>query len=137
MTKLKLIILVIIISFLGSCKISKPLSESKNWLDGNWSGIGHQIDIKEDNQWTIELKINTKEDLYNISYPSLNCSGKWELMKYSGTQATFKEVIDNNIIDCVENGIIIISKIDNSRVSFSYFYVGDKKASAFTTLEKK
>ncbi|WP_299438363.1 hypothetical protein [uncultured Aquimarina sp.] len=142
MTNYKLIIIVFSFLYLGSCGIhNKSYSKNKNWLEGTWTGIAFQIDLSEDNQWTIELDIDIEKETYNISYPSLNCSGNWKLIKYSEDQATFMEVIKNNTSVCIEHGIIILSKIDNERVLYSYFYndgvnSDGKKATAFSTLEK-
>ncbi|WP_299245186.1 hypothetical protein [uncultured Aquimarina sp.] len=136
------IIMVFSFLYLGSCGINnKSYSKNKNWLEGKWTGIAFQIDLTEDNQWTIELEIDIKKETYNISYPSLNCSGNWKLTKYSKDQATFEEIIKNNTSVCIERGIVILSKIDNERVLYSYFYTDGinndgKKASAFSTLEK-
>lgn len=134
------LLLLFSLSILGSCgTLNKSFSKNKNWLDGNWTGIGYQIDLKEDNQWTIALEI--EKGSYNISYPSLDCSGKWKLTKYSEDQATFIEVIEKNTSTCTNNGKIILSKIDNKRILYSYFYNDGinndgKKAMAFSTLEK-
>lgn len=142
MTSFKLILITFTLLILGSCGIhNKSFSENKNWLEGKWTGKAFQIDLTEDNQWTIELDVNIKKEIYNISYPSLNCSGKWKLIKYSKDQATFKEVIENNTTVCIKHGIIILSKIDNRRVLYSYFYNDGinndgTKAAAFSTLEK-
>ena len=143
MIKYKLIVIIFSFFLITSCGVSNTsFTKNKNWLEGQWTGAAFQIDLSEDNQWTIELEIDVKEEIYNISYPSLNCSGKWELIKCSKDQATFKEIIENNTTVCIEKGVIILSKIDENRVLYSYFYndginSDGKKASAFSTLEKK
>lgn len=136
--------LIVVFSFfiIAGCGINNTsFSKNKNWLEGTWTGTAFQIDLSEDNQWTVEVKIDTKKETYSISYPSLNCTGKWELIKYSEDQATFNEVIENNIDVCIEKGVVILSKIDQNRVIYSYFYndvvnSDGTKASAFSTLEK-
>lgn len=139
--KLNNIIILIFATTLIGCGINKTLIKKNSWLDGNWMGIGYQIDIKEDNKWLIQLEIDADKRIYNITYPSLNCSGKWKLIKYSNDQATFEEVIENNTINCIDKGTIILSKIDTERIIFAYFYNeeidDDKIAYAYSTLERK
>jgi len=144
MKKLKVLLVVSSFLIIGSCGVNNTAlsKKNKNWLEGQWTGLAFQIDIKEDNQWTIQLEIDIQKETYNITYPSLSCSGRWELIKYSGEQATFNEIIENNTGACIERGTIILFKIDDNRVLFSYFYSDGvysdgKKASAFATLEKK
>ncbi len=137
-----IIIITLLITSTG-CKISKQISQHKiSWLNGTWQGTGYQIDLENDNEWSILLEIDTNNQLYTIAYPSLNCSGKWKLIKSSKDQATFEELIELNTVDCTQNGKVILSKVDDDHVIFSYFYTNTKfgntkKASVFSTLEKQ
>ncbi len=143
MMKFKLIVVMFSFFLIASCGVgNNNVIKNKHWLEGQWTGTAFQIDLSEDNQWTIELEINVKKEIYNISYPSLKCSGEWELIKCSKNQATFREIIKNNTTVCIEKGVIILSKIDKNLVLYSYFYndginSDGRKASAFSTLEKK
>ncbi|ADV47613.1 hypothetical protein Celal_0267 [Cellulophaga algicola DSM 14237] len=137
----KCIVLLFSLFLLTSCGVSNKSSvKNKKWLEGKWTGIGYQTDLQEASQWTIALDI--EKGNYNISYPSLYCAGKWKLTKYSEDQATFTELIENNTTTCIKNGTIILTKIDETRILYSYFYNDGinndgKKAAAFSTLEKQ
>ncbi|WP_158973629.1 hypothetical protein [Cellulophaga sp. L1A9] len=141
MSNFKFIVTVFSLALLASCGVSHTsISKNKKWLEGKWTGIGYQTDLTEASQWTIVLNIENGN--YNITYPSLDCSGKWKLAKYSADQATFTELIENNTSTCIKEGTIILSKIDENRILYSYFYNDGinndgKKAAAFSTLEKE
>ena len=138
MNNFKLIVFLTCFFILNGCSThKKSFLRNKPWFEGKWTGVGFQIDLEHDNTWDIELEIDAKKEIYTISYPSLNCSGKFILIKHSKEQATFKEVIEKITIDCVKEGIVILSKIDDNLTLYSYFYKDGKKASAFSTLEKK
>ncbi|MGB1039255.1 MAG: hypothetical protein ACPGVD_00105 [Flavobacteriales bacterium] len=131
---------VILISFftLSGCtnrsKIKK--SSSSSWIDGLWQGTGYQIDLENDNQWSISLKIDSKRNIYTINYLSIPCRGQWELISISDEQAFFKETIHKGRNLCVNKGKIVLSKIDENTLIYSFFNPGEKKANAFSTLIK-
>ena len=136
----KSIFTITILSLFISCSTLKSTSFKSSWLNGNWKGTGFQIDRDIDNTWDIVLQINSKEESYDISYPSIPCNGKWEIIEISAERAVFREhITDNN--QCVSGGEVLISKLDNNRIIFSYYYAegvysGNEKANAFATLIK-
>ena len=136
----KSILIITILSLFISCSALKSTSSKSSWLNGNWKGTGFQVDRDIDNTWDIVLNINSKNKSYDISYPSIPCSGKWKLIEISAERAVFTEsIIQDN--GCVNGGKVLLSKLDNNRIIFSYYYPdgvysGSEKANAFATLIK-
>lgn len=50
--------------------------------------------------------------------------------------AQFTETITDGIMSCANGGIIIITKIDNNYITYSYFLPGTKALDSFSTLQK-
>ncbi len=89
------------------------------WLNGDWSGVGYQISTHE--SWTMEVKSKAKLRKIQINYPSLNCQGEWVLQKGNKHRAVFKEVITHGKEFCLDQGMVIITKVDDNHISYSYF----------------
>lgn len=113
-------------------------NDSIEWLNGRWEGVGCQLDLEENNTWSINLEVSVDEQLYKVDYPSLECYGKWELIEYTSNRAVFDEIILRNTNDCIERGTVIITKVDNNHISFSYYIAEEEEeVLAFSTLKRK
>lgn len=131
MLRTYLLIFSILIS-VSSCKSSKL---GKSGFNGKWKGTGYQKDVTEESTWSIITEIDLKKEEFQISYPSLNCSGQWKLLKISKNKAVFKETIDNEKM-CTNHGIIILTKVDKNHISFSYYRQNEHTVSSFSTLKR-
>ncbi len=111
---------------------------SIKWLNGEWEGVGCQLDMEDNDTWFINLEIDIDKQLFDIEYPSLGCAGNWELIDYSSDRAIFNELItENDKNDCIEKGTVILTKVDEKHISFSYYIYSDKDVLAFSTLRRK
>ncbi|MFK7949772.1 MAG: hypothetical protein AB8G11_19435 [Saprospiraceae bacterium] len=106
---------------------------STNWLKGEWEGVGYQLNSS--GSWSIQLKVN--DDRYSIAYPSLECSGNWQLQKESDMKLEFIETITKGTDKCVNKGRIVITKVDDNHVTFTYFSPYSGELEAFSTLIRK
>jgi hypothetical protein len=130
--KLKSVLFFFITLILAGCKTSDIV-----WLDGQWEGVGCQLDLEENNTWSISLAIDINQQSFEIKYPSLECSGQWELVEYSNDRAIFNETLIENTNTCIEDGTVIITKVDKNHISYSYYIVDDENVLAFSTLKRK
>jgi len=92
-----------------------------NWIDGVWKGIGYQ---QEGLAWTIKFTANEGQNEFLIEYPSLNgSSGIWTLLNKepAAGRYTFDESILNQDGNTFDNGRVIITKVNDNYMSFSYF----------------
>lgn len=136
--RLNLFKIVLVLLLINSCSGLNISPHNKlKWLDGTWNGTGYQIDLQEDNTWAISLKIDATAGVFSINYPSIPCNGIWELISLSKEQARFKETITQGTQECVPEGHILLSKVDDRTVILSFFYPGEPIAYAFSTLRKE
>ena len=103
--------------FLFLFSISVVAQELPKWLEGTWHGIGYQAPTNS--AWKIDLDYDTKS--FNISYPSLNCSGHWELLEYKNNRAIFVEKITEGVENCDNNVKVVVNYIDDNFISVAYF----------------
>jgi len=106
-----------------------PLS-NLYWLQGEWKGIGIQLDYPQ--TWTLILEV--EKDQFNIRYPTLNCSGEWKMIYNNRHRAEFIEVIWQGRDHCANNGKITITYIDQYHISYTYFSPDTGKLQASATL---
>jgi hypothetical protein len=90
------------------------------WIDGIWTGIGYQ---QEGVTWTIKLTVDEGKNEFLIEYPSLNSSGIWKLLEKDSAadRYTFQEAILNNDGNTLDGGRVVITKVNDNYMSFSYF----------------
>ncbi|WP_103068050.1 hypothetical protein [Aquimarina sediminis] len=125
-------LIFLIVLFLASCN-----PNGDKWINGQWVGVGYQLDSVESDTWSIDLEIDMENELFNIEYPSLECSGRWELIEYSDERAIFDELILDNTSICIERGIVILTKVDENHISFSYYTLDEEEVLAYSTLKRK
>lgn len=131
------ILYILLVTFLLNFHDSQPAKEpDMSWIQGEWAGTGFQTDTPEVSTWTISFYADLKNNAYSISYPSLNCSGEWKLITGDAQKALFKETITDGLEYCMDGGKIIITKVDENHISYSYFFP-ETELQAFSTLTKK
>jgi hypothetical protein len=106
------------------------------WLNGLWEGVGYQEGYPA---WTIEVDCNTKKERFLIRYPSLNCQGFWTVESTETNQVVFREKIAKGDHNCLLEGILVVTRIDDNYITYSFFEEIDGKRvlSSFSTLKKK
>lgn len=115
-------------------QISSTVTQSKenpSWLLGQWEGIGFQVDMTK-STWLME--VDFKKETTKINYPSLNCSGYWILKKQEKDRLVFKENIQKGEDRCMDNGMLVITKVNKNHISFSYFNEHNQTLGAYATL---
>lgn len=90
-------------------------SELAKTVDGKWTGSAFQYNLQE--SWTIKFTCNSKEGLFLIEYPSLECIGTLSIENITNDEIEFRENIQQG--NCINNGKIILKRINNKR--FEYF----------------
>ncbi|CAF3745115.1 unnamed protein product [Rotaria socialis] len=110
----------------------------QNWLDGVWTGAGYQ---QEGYIWSIRLTANTEKNEFRIEYPSIGGSGgQWTLIEKDSTadRYTFEERIFPPDGITEDGGRIIVTKVTDNHMSFSYFHRPTfTTATAWSTLERE
>jgi hypothetical protein len=89
------------------------------WLDGEWNGVGYQVD--NNSTWSIKLTVNSTTNTFHIEYPSLSCGGNWKLDSFDENKAQFTEVLNGGLNGCVSNSIMILTRVNEKHISFSCF----------------
>lgn len=133
---------ILAVLFLNSCTTMKDVSVSSlekelNWLAGEWVGQGFQTDAISNATWEINLNVDMEKRKCKIKYPTLNCGGEWQLIKGNHYSATFKEVIIDGKDKCYNGGQLVITKVNENHLSYSFFYPDNGELGAFSTLIKK
>jgi hypothetical protein len=103
------------------------------WMQGEWRGIGYQLNTG--GTWSIHLKAN--KDRVSIAYPSLECSGNWQVIKADKDRIELLETITDGTDKCVNKGKVVITKIDDNHITFTYFSPYSGELEAFSTLVRK
>lgn len=133
--RLKFIIFFsLFIIFFSSCKSYQTASSTKNIFNGVWIGQGYQYDI-EDN-WDIKFVCNTNNNQYMIEYPSLGCSGKWDLIEYEKNILVFREILDKGKDICTDSGKVVLKIKKTGLIDFYYYWPNDETLIASGQLEK-
>lgn len=133
----KILLAAVLFLSLSAGAAAVSTHDTKNpssWIDGNWTGIGYQIDSGE--TWEIELSADSSRGTYSITYPDLNCRGTWKLESSDGYSAVFIERIEKGDHACADGGLIKISKIDQNHISFSFFWEEDDLGASATLVRK-
>ena len=124
-------ILTCLLHFSG-CK-SKQTSVNIS-LDGSWTGEAYQYDINE--TWSIDFRCNMKKKIYLIQYPSLGCSGNWNLEQRYNNIFEFRELLNKGLDVCTNNGKIVLDIKDDNNVAFFYYWPDDKTLNASGYLKR-
>ena len=118
--------------------LSSPLGAQKiKWLEGSWLGDGYQPNAASFPYWDIQLYYSSKEKTISIIYPSLNCGGKWTLLKNEKNKATFRENLDYGFDKCGNGGTLVVSYIDTKYIMIAYYDPFDHTTIIATGLLKK
>lgn len=100
-----------------------------------WKGLCFQENTNS--TWVIELDKVSKKS-FKVSYPTIPCAGSWTVEKSNKNRIILKEEITENVENCVPVNKVILTKIDKTHFSVSYFMVNENinDIYAFGVLEK-
>lgn len=114
-----------------------PKTTRGSWLRGTWEGTGYQAD--DASVWPLRLTVTGSKRSgrsYSIDYPSLNCGGKWKLLKRDKNNATFREQLDHGQDQCADRGIVFIARKGNKQLVYSYALQGSRDLTASAILNR-
>lgn len=132
-----LVIMILVLSapcLLNEDSLLSAAPHPASWLNGTWSGTGFQL--SNGSTWTIRFTARYAANSFIIEYPSLSCGGNWILLSSDAHIAKFTETITRGLESCLNGGLIIITRIDNDHISYSYFSLPGKALEAFSTLRR-
>ena len=107
-----------------------------SWLRGSWEGTGYQTD--DASVWPMRLTIAKSKRgkrVFSIDYPSLNCGGKWKLLRWNKNRATLREQLDHGQDKCTDNGTVFIERRGKQLV-YLYALQGSRDLTASAILNK-
>ena len=93
--------------------------EIPEWSNGVWEGVGYQAPTNS--TWRIDLSYDKSKDSISIGYPSLNCSGHWELLDARENRLVFVEKITEGVDNCDNNVKVVVNYVDENYISIAYF----------------
>ena len=97
--------------------VQAQLEGDPDAMAGHWTGTGLQIDKQ---QWEVDLRIVSDTEVY-ISYPSLGCSGHWELLQNGKRKRHYKEVIEAGTLFCDQGGDIFVKKVSRNKLRLTFY----------------
>lgn len=103
------------------------------WLRGEWEGTGYQVD--SGNAWAMVL--NFERGSYTAEYPSLECAGRWTLLRVSRTRAVFRETITKGAEKCAPRGRVVVERLNARQLGYRYSYQGSRDFVASAILNRR
>lgn len=126
--------IIIIISGLFLSLSAFSQNTAISWADGAWAGIGYQLGL---GTWTISLTVDQDSGSpFQISYPSLDCGGTWEIQKVDQGTIWLQEDLSYGQMFCVQNVIVALTRLDENHITFTCFNPDTKLLSSYSTLER-
>jgi len=126
-------IVALVCLFFSLTVVVCPQGKSRAWLDGSWEGTGYQMDT--DTTWTMSFRAHDKS--YSIEYPSLKCSGTWQLLRANSRRAIFRERITVGRESCVDQGVVTIVRLKGRQIAYRFSHAGSSQVSASAILNRK
>ena len=130
---LKILATLALLICLTSVVSSQNKKESGRWLNGTWEGTGYQIDNNE--TWTMKLTVRGRA--YKIEYPSLKCGGKWIPISIDRNRARLIEKITFGLEECVDNGSVVIERLNRRQIAYRYANRGTRQVTASAILIRR
>lgn len=103
------------------------------WLRGEWAGTGYQVD----DQSTWAMVLSFRRGSYTAEYPSLECAGRWRLLRVSRTRAVFREIITKGAEKCAPRGRVVIERLNARQLGYRYSYEGSSDFVASAILNRR
>ena len=131
----RLLLAVVLLLLLAS--VNAAQAKRKPWLRGAWEGTGYQTDT--DSTWPMTLTITRgqRRRAFSVDYPSLKCGGRWQVLSIGRRRATFKEMLEHGQTECVDNGRVIIQRINTTQLLYLYSNQGSRKITASAILNRR
>lgn len=115
-----------------------PSAMAQSWLNGTWIGTGYQTD--DNSTWAMKLTITRLRNggrQFSIDYPSLNCGGRWKLLKTSQRKFTFREQLSFGQERCANNGRVWLERVNRKQIVYWYSNQGSREITASAVLTRQ
>jgi hypothetical protein len=66
------------------------------------------------------MQLTASGSKYKIDYPSLKCGGEWRIVSLGLETATFKERITDGKDKCVDDGNVVIERLNVNQLAFRH-----------------
>jgi hypothetical protein len=115
---------------------SPVLPNTDSWLRGTWEGNGYQTD--DGSVWPLRLTIikTSRGQRFLIDYPSLNCGGRWKLLRIERNRATFQEILNHGHDRCTDKGQVFLERKPGGQVVYLYSLQGSRALTASAILNR-
>ncbi len=133
MTLRKILATLLLIVITTPIVYGQARNRNRTWLNGTWEGTGYQIDNNA--LWTMLLTV--KGNRYQIAYPSLNCEGRWRLIRITRTTARFREILSSGAGVCADKGTVVIQRLSHRQLAFRYINLGETDVTSSSILNRK
>lgn len=117
--------IIVLLTILSGCKSQQIRNDNRSSI---WMGEAYQYDI--DQSWNVYFIMDSKNQIYTIDYPSLDCGGKWILMKSNENTLEFREKLNRGFSLCTNNGKIVLETKNKDEIDFYYYWPDDNTLSA-------
>lgn len=92
--------------------------DASNSFDGAWLGTGRQVDGLE---WPIQIDISQPNKQYRVSYVSLKCGGRLDLLKANKEQLMFKTTLVYGQYGCADGVQIVVTMSGPDQITFKSY----------------
>ena len=130
---LKIVATFVLLVCVTSIVSSQSKTRTQRWLNGTWEGTGYQIDNNE--TWAMKLTVRGKN--HKIEYPSLKCGGRWIPLSIDRSRARFIEKITFGLEDCVDNGNVVIERLNRRQIAYRFANRGTRQVTASAILNRR
>ena len=105
----------------------------KTLLDGFWVGEGSQLGTK----WVMELYYDTFQERFVIKYPTVPCSGNWQIVKVSPKVLVLKETITKGGENWTKECEVRVRFVNENEVKMEFYEINGLIPLAKASLTKK
>jgi hypothetical protein len=95
---------------LGAGELNDKVAAQSRYYGVSWQSDG--------NHWSIEVIID--ETGAQVAYPSIECTGEWQLTGQSEVILRYRETITDGIADCASRGAIEIESQPDGRLLYTW-----------------
>ena len=103
------------------------------WLRGEWEGTGFQTDSGE--KWPMRLV--ARGGRYEVEFASLECAGRWRLLRLTSARAVFRETITKGAERCSQGGRVVLQRLGPRQLGYWYSHRGGRVFVASAILNRR
>lgn len=108
-------------------------TDFKTFVEGTWDGEGSQLGVK----FAMKAWYDAKKNHFMIQYPSLSCSGHWEITKITPKVITLREHITQGAGNCKKEADVKIRFVNEKELKVEFYEVNGLIPLATAKIYKK